>query len=435
VKFIHAADLHLGSPLKAMGVKSPVLKDAVRQAGYKALERIVDASLRHQVDFVVLAGDIYDTDARSVPANRFLIDQLTRLEAHKVPVFLIYGNHDPQERGTEYFRLPGNVHIFQADSPPVVELSCAGDTKVAIWGRSFTRDLPVQNAFSNYQPRPGMVNVALIHAGEVKAEPQILQSIDYWALGHIHQSLIVNDVYPVMAYPGIPQGRDPGETGLGGCLLVELETGQRARLKFIPTASVVWLNRTVAVSNQIATVEDLEEAIRREARAILESRPPLPSGLTLAPGEEPQVAGYAVRWEISGRGAFHRELVKDRETELAEELAEILRQGLENSAPWLWTESVRFKTAPPLPQDSEITENDLVLRELLQMREKLCTDPREIAAAKKLFGRLWLPAEDSEMVDLSHLPLTEEDYLELVSRAYLMALEAVCEGREQSDEA
>lgn len=95
IRFIHTGDLHLGSPLKAVGEISERLKKSLIESSYTAIKNIVDAALEHNVDFVLMCGDIYDNEARSVKGNRFLTGQMKRLDDKNIPVFIIYGNHDP----------------------------------------------------------------------------------------------------------------------------------------------------------------------------------------------------------------------------------------------------------------------------------------------------------------------------------------------------
>ena len=60
--FLHAADLHLDSPLRGLSRHEGVPVDEIRGATRRALTAMVDLALSEQVDFVVIAGDLYDRD-------------------------------------------------------------------------------------------------------------------------------------------------------------------------------------------------------------------------------------------------------------------------------------------------------------------------------------------------------------------------------------
>ena len=60
--FIHAADLHLGSPFAGLASKDPVLASRLASASREAMEELVLNAIEHQVQFVIIAGDLYDQD-------------------------------------------------------------------------------------------------------------------------------------------------------------------------------------------------------------------------------------------------------------------------------------------------------------------------------------------------------------------------------------
>lgn len=95
VKFIHAADLHLDSPFKGMEMNvSQSVWERMKQSTFESFERIVDKAIQERVDFVLLAGDLYDEETRSLRAQVFVREQMKRLSQYDIPVFIIHGNHD-----------------------------------------------------------------------------------------------------------------------------------------------------------------------------------------------------------------------------------------------------------------------------------------------------------------------------------------------------
>src|ERR1019366_10584774 len=93
-KFIHAADIHLDSPLQGLERYEGAPADEIRGATRRALENLVQLAVDEAVDFVLLAGDIYDGDWRDYNTGLFFTHQMSRLKAANIPVYLIKGNHD-----------------------------------------------------------------------------------------------------------------------------------------------------------------------------------------------------------------------------------------------------------------------------------------------------------------------------------------------------
>ena len=90
--FLHAADLHLDSPLKGLDPEAPV--ERIRRATRDALVNMVDFALEQRVEFVLLAGDLYDGDWKDWRTGQFLVQQLGRLVRDGIEVVAISGNHD-----------------------------------------------------------------------------------------------------------------------------------------------------------------------------------------------------------------------------------------------------------------------------------------------------------------------------------------------------
>src|SRR5690349_21625701 len=108
IRFLHAADIHLDSPRGGLDRDSEAPVEAIRQAPRRALENLVRLALDERVDFVLIAGDLYDGDWRDFRTGLFFVEQMRRLEVAAIPVFLIAGNHDAANRMTRTLLLPGN---------------------------------------------------------------------------------------------------------------------------------------------------------------------------------------------------------------------------------------------------------------------------------------------------------------------------------------
>ena len=111
-KFIHAADIHLDSPLRGLDKYEGAPVESIRGATRRAFANLVSLSISEHVDFVILAGDIYDGDWKDYNTGLFFVKELSRLEEAGIPVVLLYGNHDAQSRITKSLTLPENTRPY-----------------------------------------------------------------------------------------------------------------------------------------------------------------------------------------------------------------------------------------------------------------------------------------------------------------------------------
>ncbi|MGB7757677.1 MAG: DNA repair exonuclease, partial [Salinisphaera sp.] len=115
-RFIHTADIHLDSPMRGLSDDVPGVAERLRLATREALTALVDAAIERAVDFVVIAGDLYDGDWRDYQTGVFFVRQMHRLAAASIPVYLIHGNHDAQNQMTRSLSLPDNVQVFSHEA-------------------------------------------------------------------------------------------------------------------------------------------------------------------------------------------------------------------------------------------------------------------------------------------------------------------------------
>ena len=244
ISFLHAADIHLDSPLKGLERYENAPVERIRGATRRAFTRLIDLAIEKRVDFVLIAGDLYDGDWRDYNTGLYLVRQLGRLRDARIPVFVIAGNHDAANKMTRMLRLPDNVRFLAHDRPETVRLD---DLGVAIHGQSFAKAAVTENLAAAYPaPVSGYINIGLLHTGMGGAdgheryapctlEELRLRGYDYWALGHIHaRQVLCND--PPVVFAGNVQGRHIRETGPKGCLLATDPSGSDAS----STSSIGW---------------------------------------------------------------------------------------------------------------------------------------------------------------------------------------------------
>ena len=254
-KFIHTADLHLDAPLKSLALKDQGLAEMVGNATRRALETIVDLCIEERVDALVIAGDLYDGDMRSMKTAAFLLSEFERLNKSGISVFIIKGNHDAESVLTRELAFPPNVQVFSGHG----ECIKIPEKQTAIHGVSFVKPHAPDSLLSKFKsPEPGYFNVGLLHtslSGSSQHDPYAPCSIadlenhgfDYWALGHIHVRS-VHSKSPYIVMPGMPQGRDIGEQGSKSVTLVYFD-GQSVTIEERYTSTVEFSQIEVSLSD------------------------------------------------------------------------------------------------------------------------------------------------------------------------------------------
>lgn len=223
-RFVHAADIHLDSPLRSLALRDLELAELIGNATRRAFIDIIDLCLDEQVDALLLAGDLYDGEQTSMKTALFLALQLRKLHEAGIQVFIIRGNHDALSRITKELTLPETVKVFGGRADVVQIARGRGDVPIAIHGMSFAKPQAPDSLLEHYKaPVEGAVNIGLMHTsldgspGHDQYAPCTVGDLqnsgfDYWALGHIHKRSVIDGRCKVVM-PGIPQGRDINEAG------------------------------------------------------------------------------------------------------------------------------------------------------------------------------------------------------------------------------
>jgi DNA repair protein SbcD/Mre11 len=220
-RFVHAADVHLDSPLRSLALRDPRLAEFVGNASRQVFSRIVDLCLDEQVSALLLAGDLYDGEQTSMKTARFLAEQLRRLDAADIEVFIIRGNHDALSKITKELVLPENVHLFGGRADAVGVSRERGERPSAIHGLASRGHRPGKACSPNTgRRRRRHQHRTDAHQSGRLAPSRRLRAVEHGrpprlalpALGHIHKRSTTEGPCAVVM-PGIPQGRDVGEHG------------------------------------------------------------------------------------------------------------------------------------------------------------------------------------------------------------------------------
>lgn len=335
MKFIHAADLHLDSPLRGLSSYPDAPAERLRTATRDAFHNLVTCAMEEPVDFMVIAGDVYDGDWKDFNTGLFFIKQMGRLRQAGIPVFLLHGNHDAESDMTRSLDLPDNVHVFSARKADTFRLA---QHKVALHGRSFKVATTTENLLPGYPaPVPGWLNIGVLHTAlegnseHAQYAPCSVAELQakgyqYWALGHVHEHWVQRgDV--TIAYPGNLQGRHIRELGERGALLVTAQDGDITAVERLAVDVLRWHLLDI----DIAPVADGRSAVRLVGQALERLLSDTPAHLPLA-----------VRVVFKGRSAAHADLVAD-EGQLRQE---VIAQAVALDAERIWIEKVRLASEP-----------------------------------------------------------------------------------------
>ncbi|WP_409304542.1 exonuclease SbcCD subunit D [Peribacillus sp. SCS-155] len=256
--FLHAADIHLDSPFSGLKKMPAYMAETVRESAYKAFTSLIDTAISTKVDFLLIAGDLFDGENRSLRTQVRIRKEMERLNEVQIPVYLIHGNHDHLGGSWINIQMPENVHIFDS-RPEVKQFLKADGTTVNIYGYSYPKRHVTERIISLYKKSEGAdYHIGMLHGnleGFTEHSPyapfalkELLEKdFDYWALGHIHKRNVISQDPPVI-YPGNTQGRNKKETGEKGCYLVTLD-GSTAEYVFKRTGHVIWEEAVIKVQD------------------------------------------------------------------------------------------------------------------------------------------------------------------------------------------
>jgi exonuclease SbcD len=267
-RFLHAADIHLDSPLYGLSRYEGLPVDEIRGATRAAFDNLVQHAIGEAVDFVLIAGDLFDGDWRDMGTGLYFARAMGRLDQVQIPVFILAGNHDAASVVTRSLPWPLNVRVFGSKRPETHRLP---DLGVAVHGQSFSTPAVTDNLVLGYPAADqnafniGMLHTALAgrpgHADYAPCSVDDLRSkgYDYWALGHVHAFELACTEPPVV-FPGNIQGRTIRETGAKGAVIVSVEDGAVSSMERIELDVIRWMRAEVDCSE--AAADDVPERIR-----------------------------------------------------------------------------------------------------------------------------------------------------------------------------
>lgn len=335
MRFIHAADIHLDSPLTGLSAYPDAPAEMLRTATRDAFTNLVSEAIEQEVDFVVIAGDLYDGTWKDHNTGIYFCKEMGRLKKAGIPSYVLFGNHDAESEMTKQLQLPDNVFRFETRKPTTFRLN---HLKVALHGRSFKEAATTENLVTGYPaPVHGMFNIGVLHTGleggtvHANYAPCSLGELHakgyhYWALGHVHEHRIWKGTSTIV-FPGNLQGRHIRETGPHGAVLVTADESGVQNVERLLVDVLRWHSLEVDVA-KCKSLPEVVRAIGKGLEGIVENGPAsIPT---------------AIRVTVTGKTPAHGELF-GMESQLR---AEVLALAAAIGPDRLWVEKVKVGTLP-----------------------------------------------------------------------------------------
>jgi DNA repair exonuclease SbcCD nuclease subunit len=332
----------------------------LRTATRDAFTNLVTEAIEQAIDFMVIAGDLYDGTWKDHNTGIFFCKEMGRLKKAGIPVYLLFGNHDAESEMTKKLQLPDNVFSFDTRKPSTF---CLDHLKVALHGRSFKEKETFENLVTGYpSPVPGMLNIGVLHTaleGNAAHATYATCSLDelhakgyhYWALGHVHEHQIFEGASTVV-FPGNLQGRHIRETGPRGAVIVTADEQCVQDINRLFVDVLRWASLEVNVTD----CQSLADVVRLIGHALDEL---VESSSSTIP--------TAVRVTVTGKTAAHGDLFGLELQLRAEVLALAVAMGSER----LWIEKVKVATSAVDEGESVRARADALsdLQDILQAAE------------------------------------------------------------------
>ena len=271
--FLHVADIHLDRTFSDLSEYSiddnsdKICKNAIENS----FNNIINFAIMKNVDFVLIAGDTFNSSEHDFSSKLILKKGLQRLLNSDISVYLICGNHDPltsYNKTTFNYDEDSNIKIIGLNTPIYADIPLKnkrGEIVASLHALSFKEEKFNDNPVEYFKPAQNGFNIGLLHC-DLNASinspyaPCLLSELkelnyDYFALGHIHLPNINNDN---IQYSGTIQGRNSKETGIHGIRYIKVSENKITKNMFVPMDIIRFEDITADISSANDTVDILD---------------------------------------------------------------------------------------------------------------------------------------------------------------------------------
>jgi len=351
--FIHTADLHLDSPFKGLCRDNEELGNILKESTFKAFKNIVDQAIFKKVDFILIAGDIFENNIKSLAAQIYFFRELERLNEAGIRAYLAYGNHDPSINWNSAFKYPSLTTALNNEIESISIINNNNEIIATLHGLSFSKANVTENLVKNFPNKnDNLFNIGLLHCNvgsntehnlyaPCSIEDLKSKRYDYWALGHIHKHQILCETNPLSIYCGTPQGRTSKESGNHGCFYIQVDSFGNIKKEFIETDVVRWKKLSISIEN-IDNMNDLAKIIDSEINTLK-----IDNGNIIA---------LLINLIITGRSTLYKELMN--EEEVYNYVNEIISASADN--PKVYIQKFEIKSRLPIDIDKLKANDDFI---------------------------------------------------------------------------
>lgn len=416
--FIHAADLHLDSPFKEISEVDKEISLELVESTFKAFGKIIDICIEKQVDFFLIAGDIYDGSDRSLRAQLRFRDELKRLSESGINAYIVHGNHDPLDGWSANLEWPENVHIFKGKEVEKLIIEKDGKEIAQIYGISFhKREIKTNLAhkfpkISKSDESPFTIGLLHCNVGTdtghepyapCKLEDLAATNYDYWALGHVHNKAVMNDGDPLVIYAGNPQGRHPRESGSRGCFLVNVDENGEAHHEFIEVDFIRWFVEELSIDS-LSTEQELISEVENSIEKIRDKT-----------GGRPSIC----RIILTGRGDMHSAIIRKG---FLDDILQVIRENEQGEKQFVWIESFVNNTNSKIDRNS-LLEHDDFIGDLVKLFEEVYHHEKKRDGLKEFLEPLFTSPSGRKLLEIYN----DEDFSDLLKKAESLCLDKLME--------
>ena len=379
-RFLHCADLHIGSAFTGLSRRIPALDGTLSKTPFLAWHNTVETAIGEKVDFLLIAGDCFDRSAPSLQGRLEFKKGLEKLNDAHIPVLVCSGNHDPWPQAwSKSVKLPENVIFFHPGEVKLHSVCKSGEIVATVGGighdsLNVLENLAVKTGEA-LKGAPGM-HIACVHAnlcGDLHAAPAsaaelLALPVDYWALGHVHSRRILHEK-PYIVYSGCTQGKDIHEPGVQGCYVVDCDGFGGIEMTFHPTSVLEF--QTFEVNTGSCT--NLDEMLTKTVEAVSKYK---------------TENDLLFRLKLTGISTLDSELRFCN----GEELRDMIQHAVDLSCSGAYLEEIIILTRTPLPPETalvqiaelEAAEKEIAEEKVLEsVYEEMRTVFRELPAIRQ----------------------------------------------------
>lgn len=257
----------------------------------------------------------------------------------------------------------------------------------------------------------------------------MVPNIDYWALGHIHKHNILSDIKPIIAFPGIPQGRDMGEQGVGGVFLVTACKKDVVNMEFLPIAKVIYKKVEIVIGDgdMVENYSDLFCIILEKLSLLTYDISDYSNEIVhLKYESEDEFKGYIIQLTIKGRMNMHHEITHMTEDDYKQFL-ENINEEMGVHKYFLWIDSIIFRTTPFKKDFENLKMQNTIFNDLEDVISLYIKVPEYRDQLLKNWGSIWKKQIYTENIDEDKFDFNEEITLDIILQARELLIEKLAE--------